>query len=135
MPFSAHPYGREENQGDYIEDKRSLFENNTDGILRMNAPKIANFIKVSGLIGGNIRLFSYASSFVKTDYLNVPNVYSFSNSRNPVKAYNFNSDMRVNSAFYSYDFELGKYANLNTSGRVDKLSALKRITTPSFILQ
>lgn len=126
MPFSAHPYGREENQGDYIEDKRSLFENNTDGILRMNAPKIANFIKVSGLIGGNIRLFSYASSFVKTDYLNVPNVYSFSNSRNPVKAYNFNSDMRVNSAFYSYDFELGKYANLNTSGRVDKLSALKK---------
>ncbi len=26
MPFSAHPYGREEGRGDYREDRRSLFE-------------------------------------------------------------------------------------------------------------
>lgn len=30
MPFSAHPYGREENSGDYREDHRNLFDNNTD---------------------------------------------------------------------------------------------------------
>ncbi len=126
MPFSAHPYGREEGRGDYREDKRSLFENNTEAILRISAPKVANFLEINGLVGGNLRLFNYASSFVTTDYLNVPNVYNFANSARPVKAYNFNSDMRVQSAFYSFDFALSKYANLTTSGRVDKLSALKK---------
>jgi hypothetical protein len=124
MPFSAHPYGREEERGDYREDKRSLFENNTEAMVRLKAPKLANFFTTSGFVGANLRTFSYASSFVTTDYLNVPNVYTFSNSRNPVRAFNFASDMKVNSAFYSFDFGLGKYANINTTGRVDKLSAL-----------
>ncbi len=124
MPFSAHPYGREGGLGDYREDKRSLFENNTEIMVKFKSPKIANFLGINGFAGANMRNFSYASSFVTTDYLNVPNVYSFANSRNPVKAYSFNSDMRVPSAFYSLDFSLGKYANINTTGRVDKLSAL-----------
>ncbi|MGF2411144.1 MAG: SusC/RagA family TonB-linked outer membrane protein, partial [Ferruginibacter sp.] len=124
MPFSAHPYGREGGLGDYREDKRSLFENNTEVMLRFKSPKIANFLGINGFAGANMRTFKYNSSFVTTDYLNVPNVYAFSNSRNPVKAFSFASDMRVPSAFYSLDFALGKYANINTTGRVDKLSAL-----------
>ncbi|GAB2837167.1 SusC/RagA family TonB-linked outer membrane protein [Ferruginibacter profundus] len=124
MPFSAHPYGREGGLGDYREDKRSLFENNTEVMLRFKSPKIASFLGINGFAGANIRSFNYNSSFVTTDYLNVPNVYAFSNSRNSVKAYSFASEMRVPSAFYSVDFALGKYANLNTTGRVDKLSAL-----------
>jgi TonB-linked SusC/RagA family outer membrane protein len=124
MPFSAHPYGREEERGDYREDKRSLFENNTEAMVRLKAPKVANFLSTTGFIGANLRTFSYASSFVTTDYLNVPNVYTFSNSRNPVRAFNFASEMKVQSAYYSFDFGLGKYANINTTGRVDKLSAL-----------
>ncbi len=132
MPFSAHPYGREEGLGDYREDKRALFENNTEAILKINTPKIANFLSISGLAGGNIRYFQYASSFVTTDYLNVPNVYAFSNSRNPVKAYNFNSEMIVKSAFYSLDFSLSKFLNINTTGRVDKLSALTNANNTFF---
>jgi len=126
MPFSAHPYGREENKGDYREDKRSLFESNNEAILRITTPDIAKFVNISGFVGGNLRLFSYASSFVTTDYLNVPNVYNFANSKNPVRAYNFNSDMQVQSGFYSFDIALSKYANLNTTGRIDKLSALSK---------
>lgn len=79
---------------------------------------------LSGFIGGNIRTFKYNSSYVTTDYLNVPNVYSFSNSRNPVKASSFNSDMRVQSAYYSLDLSVSKYLNINTTGRVDRLSTL-----------
>ena len=124
MPFSAHPYGREEGRGDYREDKRSLFENNTEAMVRLKSPKIAGFLDINGFIGANLRTFSYASSFVSTNYLNVPNVYTFSNSRNPVQAYSFASDMRVQSSYYSVDFGLGKFANINTTGRVDKLSAL-----------
>ena len=124
MPFSAHPYGREEGRGDYREDKRSLFENNTEAMIRLKSPTVAKFLNLNGFLGANLRTFSYASSFVTTNYLNVPNVYTFSNSRNPVLAYNFASDMRVLSGYYSFDIGLGKYANINTTGRVDKLSAL-----------
>lgn len=122
MPFSAHPYGREEGRGDYREDNRNLFENNTELMAKYNNRFGA--ISVNGFVGGNVRNFAYKSSFVTTDYLNVPGVYSFANSRNPVKAYNFGSDMRVMSAYYSFDVALSKYFNLNTTGRVDKLSTL-----------
>jgi TonB-linked SusC/RagA family outer membrane protein len=123
MPFSAHPYGREEGLGDYREDRRSMFENNTQLILKYNK-NIGDLFEISAFGGGNARNFSYNSSFTTTDYLNVPNVYNFSNSKNPVKAFDFNSQMLVLSAFYSVDLSFKKYLNINTTGRVDKNSAL-----------
>ncbi len=36
MPFSAHPYSRRSAFGDYREDHRSLFENNTELQLNYN---------------------------------------------------------------------------------------------------
>lgn len=125
MPFSAHPYGREQNQGDYREDRRALFENNTEVQLNYNYT-VKNFLNLSGLIGGNIRSFNYNSNFTSTDYLNVPNVYSFSNSKNPIQASSFSSAMRVLSAYYSLDASLGKYATIGFTGRVDKSSALPK---------
>lgn len=124
MPFSAHPYGREAGLGDYREDKRSQFENNTQFLLKYNKEQIGKFLGINALFGGNARSFQYTSGFTTTDYLNVPNVYNFSNSLNPVKAYNFNSRMLVLSAFYSVDLSMGKYATISTTGRVDKNSSL-----------
>ncbi|HEY8970221.1 MAG TPA: SusC/RagA family TonB-linked outer membrane protein [Puia sp.] len=123
MPFSAHPYGREQNLGDYREDRRSLFENNTDLQVNYNY-NVSNFLNLSGFVGGSARLFSYNSNFTSTDYLSVPEVYNFGNSLNPVQASSFASDMRVYSGYYSLDASLGKYATLSTTGRVDKSSAL-----------
>src|SRR3982750_2684830 len=123
MPFSAHPYSRESGLGDYREDHRNLFENNTEVLLNYNYT-VKNFLNLSGLVGGNIRSFSYNSNFTSTDYLNVPNVYSFSNSKNPVQANSFASDMRVLSAYASMDIGLDKYATIGLTGRVDKSSAL-----------
>ncbi|MEP6948176.1 MAG: SusC/RagA family TonB-linked outer membrane protein [Ginsengibacter sp.] len=123
MPFSAHPYGREQNLGDYREDRRSLFENNSDVQLNYNYT-VKNFLNLSGLVGGAARIFTYNSSFTSTDYLNVPGVYAFSNSRNPIQSTSFNSDMRVYSAYASLDASLGKYATISATGRVDKSSAL-----------
>lgn len=123
MPFSAHPYGREEGLGDYREDRRSMFENNTQLILKFNK-NIDKLLNISAFGGGNIRNFGYNSGFTTTDYLIVPNVYNFSNSKNPVKALNFNSKMLVMSAFYSVDLGISKYLNINTTGRFDKNSAL-----------
>jgi len=124
MPFSAHPYGREAGLGDYREDKRSQFENNTQLLLKYNKESIGNFLGINALLGGNARSFAYNSGFTTTDYLNVPNVYNFSNSLNPVKAFNFRSNMLVLSAFYSVDFSLSKYATVSTTGRIDKNSSL-----------
>jgi TonB-linked SusC/RagA family outer membrane protein len=125
MPFSAHPYSREGALGDYREDHRNLFENNTELLLNYNYT-VKKFLNLSGLVGGNIRSFMYNSNFTSTDYLNVPNVYSFSNSRNPVQANSFASDMRVYSAYYSLDVSFDKYATISVTGRVDKSSALPK---------
>lgn len=75
-------------------------------------------------VGASMRLFRYNSNFASTDYLNVPGVYSFSNSRNPVQAYNFAAYMKVLSGYYSADVSLSKYANLSVTGRWDKTSTL-----------
>lgn len=122
MPYSAHPYGREQNLGDYREDRRDLFESNSDLQLNYNYT-VAGFLNLSGLIGASARLFSYNSGWASTDYLSVPEVYSFSNSLNPIQANSFESDMRIYSGYYSLDASLGKYATLSTTGRIDKSSA------------
>ncbi|HUP10939.1 MAG TPA: SusC/RagA family TonB-linked outer membrane protein [Niastella sp.] len=124
MPFSAHPYGREEGRGDYREDKRSLFENNTDVLLTYTNDNFANGFSVKTSAGGNARNFRYSSSFVTTDYLNVPGLYTFANSRNPLRATSFTSNMLVLSAYGYADIGFKKYANLSLTGRVDKLSTL-----------
>jgi len=123
MPVWAHPYGRQENLGDYREDRRMLMDNNTDIQLNYNY-LIGDFVQVSGLAGGNVRVFSYNSSFTSTDYLIVPGVYSFSNSRNAVQSTNFSANMRVYSAYAAMDVDLGKYATLSGTMRVDKSSAI-----------
>jgi TonB-linked SusC/RagA family outer membrane protein len=123
LPYSAHPYGRELNRGDYREDVRSLFDNNVEALAKYNH-KFKNDIVFDAVAGINARNFTYQSSFTTTDYLNVPGLYSFANSLNAVKAYNFHSDMLVLSSYYQAGVELGKYLTLTTTGRVDKSSTL-----------
>ncbi len=123
MPYSAHPYGRELNRGDYREDSRSLFDNNVEALLKYNH-KLNNGIAFDAIGGLNARNFAYRSSFTTTDYLNVPGLYSFSNSLNPVRAYSYNANMLVLSAYYTAGVEFGKYLNVTTTGRVDKSSTL-----------
>jgi TonB-linked SusC/RagA family outer membrane protein len=123
LPYSAHPYGRELNRGDYREDVRSLFDNNVEALAKYNH-QFKNDIVLDAVAGVNARNFSYQSSFTTTDYLNVPGLYSFANSLNAVKAYNFNSNMLVLSSYYQAGVELGKYLTLTTTGRVDKSSTL-----------
>ena len=130
MPFSAHPYGREGNLGDYREDRRNLFDTNAEGFLNFNYDVgAAKFLNLSGLVGGNVRNFTYNSNWTSTDYLNVPEVYAFSNSLNPVQATSFSSQMRVLSAYYSLDATLGKFATVSTTGRIDRSSAFQTPTT------
>lgn len=124
MPYSAHPYGREANRGDYREDRRSLTDNNLEGFVKYNG-KFKDILAISALGGVNARNFSYNSSYTTTDYLNVPGLYSFSNSLNPVKAYSFTANMLVLSAYYSATLDYKNYLSVTTTGRVDKHSSLR----------
>ncbi len=126
LPYSAHPYGREEGKGDYREDRRSMFENNTDVLITYTNNNIANGFNLKTSVGGNARSFKYNSSFVTTDYLNVPGLYTFANSRNPLRASNFRSNMLVLSTYGYADLGFKKYANLSLTGRVDKISTLAK---------
>lgn len=123
MPYSAHPYGREGNRGDYREDTRALVDNNIEGLVKYNG-NIKGGFAIDAFAGVNARNFNYRSTFTTTDYLNVPGLYSFSNSLNPVKSYNFRSDMLVLSAYYSVSLDYKKYLSITTTGRVDKNSTL-----------
>lgn len=122
FPYSATTYGREEARGDYREDTRNLFENNTEVLVKYNQ----NFkgLNVSAVGGGNVRTMRYNSSFVTTDYLNVPGIYTFANSRNPIVASNFSSQMLVQSLYGSLDLSYKNYVSLNASIRTDKSSAI-----------
>lgn len=123
LPFSAHPYGREGEMGDYREDKRNLFENNTDVLVsydRYVVPKLS----LHATVGGNIRSYSFRSSFATTDYLNVPGWYNLSNSKDPVKSYNFYAPMQVLSAYATADLTYDDFLTLSLTGRTDKNSTL-----------
>ncbi len=124
FPYSATSYGREEAKGDYREDIRKLFENNTELLLKFNKKFFNNNFSVSGLVGGNARNMRFNSSYTTTDYLNVPGVYTFANSRNPVKASNFSSELLVLSAYSSVDISYKNFVNAGATIRLDKSSAI-----------
>lgn len=131
FPYSATVYSREQAQGDYREDNRQLFENNTELLLSINK-NITPTINISGLVGGNLRTFNYNSSYVTTNYLNVPGIYNFSNSQNPIIASNFSAPMQVASGYYSFDFSYKHFVTLSTTGRVDKSSTLPQNSNTFF---
>ncbi len=131
FPYSATTYGREEARGDYREDRRDLSDNINQVLLQYNKTFSKNFT-VSALAGAELRVFNYKSDYASTNYLNVPGVYSISNSSNAAQASSFASDMQVRSAYYSADFSLGNWATVTTTGRVDQLSTLPKANNTYF---
>ncbi len=108
--------------GDYREDRRNLFENNTDLIL--NFDKKVKRINITALAGLSERSFTYNSFYGTTKALAIPGLYSLSNSKDPALSYTWGSKMQVYSAFYSVDLTFSKYVTLSHTGRVDQLSTL-----------
>ncbi|MEO6453108.1 MAG: SusC/RagA family TonB-linked outer membrane protein [Ginsengibacter sp.] len=124
-PFSAHPYGDEHNHGNYREDRRDLWENNTDLLINFNKENIANSgISVTAFVGGSARNMKYTSSYTSTDQLIIPNVYTFANTLKPIRAYSYGSNLLMLSAYYSADITCKNYFTISTTGREDKTSAL-----------
>ena len=108
--------------GDYIEDRRSLRETNND--LMFTYERDFGDLHIGGLVGGQVRDFSYNSSWTTTNELVVPGVYNFANSANPVFTYDFESNMLVLSGYTSIDVGYKNWFRLNATGHWDKLSTL-----------
>jgi len=124
-PWSAHPYGDEHNHGNYREDRRDLWENNTELLFSYNKENLGNSgFSLSANVGGSERNMKYGSSYVSTNQLIVPGVYTFANSYLPARTFSYGSNLLLLSAYYSADLTYKKYVTLSTSGRVDKTSAL-----------
>jgi TonB-linked SusC/RagA family outer membrane protein len=124
-PWSAHPYGDEHNHGNYREDRRSLWENNSEFLMSFNKENIGNSgFSLSANAGVSGRNMKYGSSYNSTNQLIVPGVYTFANSYLPVRSFSYGSNLLLLSAYYSADLTYGKYVTLSTTGRVDKTSAL-----------
>lgn len=108
--------------GDYREDRRNLFENNTDLTLTYNK-KVSRF-NISGLAGASMRSFSYNSLWGTTKALALPNVYVLANSKDPYASYTWASKMQVYSGFYSFDISYDRFLTLSHTGRIDHVSTL-----------
>ncbi|HLX67741.1 MAG TPA: hypothetical protein VKR41_12120, partial [Puia sp.] len=124
MPYSAGAYGRPLRQGDYREDRRSLWDANYDFQARYHQNSVAGFLDVNALVGGTARTFTFSSDFESTNYLNVPGIYAFSNSQGALTGSSYRSNMLVMSTYYSLDLGYKSYITANITGRVDKSSAL-----------
>jgi len=124
LPYSADVYGRELRQGDYREDRRGLFQTNTEFQVRYHKNQLLGFLDLQALGGANYRALTFNSSFESTNYLNVPGIYSFSNTLNPLAGTSFHSAMKVLSAYYSVDLGYKSYITANITGRVDESSSL-----------
>ncbi|HLK29712.1 MAG TPA: SusC/RagA family TonB-linked outer membrane protein [Puia sp.] len=124
-PWSAHPYGDEHNRGNYREDRRDLWENNTEVLFTYNKEDIKNSgLSLTVNAGASARNMKFNSSYNSTNQLIVPELYTFTNSTLPVRSFSYASNLLALSAYYSVDLTYKKYFTVSTTGRYDKTSAL-----------
>lgn len=109
--------------GSYEEDAYTFNENNTEGRLDFTKKLNADF-NLDLLLGGNIRTTTFESNDQKAPKLAVNNLYTLSNSRDPLISSNIYSKQRVYSTFGSAQLGFRNYAYLNLTARNDWSSTL-----------
>ena len=109
--------------GSYEEDAFTVNENNTEAILRYNKNINSDF-SIDVLGGGNIRSKYYEENDQQAPRLAVANVYTLSNSRDPLISSNTYSKLKTYSAFTSAQIGFRNYAFINLTGRNDWSSTL-----------
>lgn len=124
MPYSAGAYDRRDKMGDYREDARMFFEANNELQAKYNSKFFNNFLSVDGFVGANVRTARYNGTFATTDYLSVPGLYTLANSLRAPRIASIAAEGLTLSSYGSFDFGLSKYATINLSSRIDKLSTL-----------
>lgn len=111
--------------GSYAEDAYTINENNTEGILTYTRELNKDF-QLDALGGFNIRNKTYENNYQKAPRLAVPDLYTLTNSRDPLTSSNSYSKLRVYSGYASVQLGYKGYAYLNLTGRNDWSSTLPR---------
>ncbi|MBB6273209.1 TonB-linked SusC/RagA family outer membrane protein [Pedobacter cryoconitis] len=109
--------------GSYEEDAYTFSENNTEGRLDYTK-KLSSDFNLDVLLGGNIRTTTIENNDQKAPKLAVNNLYTLSNSRDPLISSNVYNKQRVYSTFGSAQLGFRNYAYLNLTARNDWSSTL-----------
>ena len=109
--------------GSYAEDAYTVNERNTEGIFTY-VKKLNDDFSVDALAGFNVRNHSDANNYQKAPRLAVPDLYTLTNSRDPLTSSNSFSRLRVYSAYASAQVGYKNYAFLNLTARNDWSSTL-----------
>lgn len=109
--------------GSYEEDAYTFSENNTEGRLAYTK-KVTEDFNIDLLLGGNIRTTTFENNDQKAPKLAVNNLYTLSNSRDPLISSNIYNRQRVYSTFGSAQLGFRNYAYLNFTARNDWSSTL-----------
>ena len=109
--------------GSYAEDAYTVNEQNTEGIFTYTK-KLNDDFSLDALGGFNIRNHSDANNYQKAPRLAVPDLYTLTNSRDPLTSSNSLSRLRVYSAYASAQLGFKNYAYLNLTARNDWSSTL-----------
>lgn len=109
--------------GSYAEDAYTVEERNTEGIFTYTK-KLNDDFSLDALTGFNVRNHSDANNYQKAPRLAVPDLYTLTNSRDPLTSSNTLSRLRVYSAYASAQLGYKNYAFLNLTARNDWSSTL-----------
>ena len=109
--------------GSYAEDAYTVDERNTEGILQYTK-KLSEDFSLDALAGFNVRNHSDANNYQKAPRLAVPDLYTLTNSRDPLTSSNSFSKLKVYSGYASAQLGYKDYAYLNLTGRNDWSSTL-----------
>lgn len=109
--------------GSYEEDAFTVNENNTEATLRFNRNINADF-SVDVLAGANLRTREFEENDQKAPRLAVADVYTLTNSRDPLVSSNSYSRLKTYSAFASAQVGFRNYAFVNLTARNDWSSTL-----------
>ena len=111
--------------GSYQEVGYTVNEKNTELTINYNS-KISENFSIDILGGGNIQDNFYEENDQKAPKLAVKDVYSLTNSRDPLISSNYYSQQRKNSLFASGQLGYKRYAFINLTARNDWSSTLPK---------
>ncbi|WP_348810732.1 SusC/RagA family TonB-linked outer membrane protein [Flavobacterium maritimum] len=109
--------------GSYAEDAYTVDERNTEGIFQYTK-KLNEDFSLDALAGFNVRNRSDANNYQKAPRLAVPDLYTLTNSRDPLTSSNSFSKLKVYSVYTSAQLGYKNYAFLNLTARNDWSSTL-----------
>jgi TonB-linked SusC/RagA family outer membrane protein len=111
--------------GSYTEDAYTVNESNTEALLNFTR-NLSDDFTLDALGGFNARSNTYANNYQKATKLAAPDLFTLSNSKDPLESSNYYSALRVYSFFASAQLGFRNYAYLNLTGRNDWSSTLPR---------